>query len=239
MDDLKSILNDVFGDSSSSDSDDVSQTTLGWEKTSQINGLWLCRHFLSPRQQSCLLTQIQKEGWFNESSCNQAMRFGDLPGWATELSSSIYEAILLSNLTDSAASGSDEGICLFPETLLWREPLFDQLIVNKYEPGEGICFHVDLMRFEDGIAIISLDSSCIMHFNQVRMGEENQEKSPPMNVPLYLTPGSLVLMWGDARYLWEHGIDRRPGVQMWEGQEIDQKRRISITLRRLCQNSTP
>ena len=32
--------------------------------------------------------------------------------------------------------------------VLSREPLFDQIIVNLYRPGEGIKSHVDLMRFE-------------------------------------------------------------------------------------------
>lgn len=32
---------------------------------------------------------------------------------------------------------------------------------------QGICAHVDLLRFEDGIAIVSLESSCVMHFTQV------------------------------------------------------------------------
>jgi len=43
-----------------------------------------------------------------------------------------------------------------PENLLARQPLFNQMIANWYAPSEGIRAHVDLLRFEDGIAIISL-----------------------------------------------------------------------------------
>lgn len=106
-------------------------------------------------------------------------------------------------------------------------------------PGmQGICPHVDLMRFEDGIGIVSLESSCIMHFTHVDgteasdNGREGRDQST--KVPVYLTPGSVVVMSGEARYLWKHEINRKPGFQMWEGQEIDQKRRTSITLRKLC-----
>ena len=105
---------------------------------------------------------------------------------------------------------------------------------------QGICPHVDLMRFEDGIAIISLESSCIMHFTHVDdteacdSGREGRNYSPMTKIPVYLTPGSLVLMSGEARYFWKHEINRKPGFQIWEGQEIDQKRRTSITLRKLC-----
>jgi alkylated DNA repair dioxygenase AlkB len=55
-----------------------------------------------------------------------------------------------------------------------------------------------------------------------------------IKIPVFLMPGSLVLLFGDARYLWKHEINRKPGFQMWEGQEVNQERRTSITLRKLC-----
>lgn len=104
---------------------------------------------------------------------------------------------------------------------------------------QGICAHVDLIRFEDGIAIVSLESSCVMHFTKVGQayyGAANRGKlDPPMTkIPVYLTPGSLVLISGEARYGWKHEINRKPGFQIWEGQELNQRRRISVTLRKLC-----
>uniref|UniRef100_M1AT61 Fe2OG dioxygenase domain-containing protein n=1 Tax=Solanum tuberosum TaxID=4113 RepID=M1AT61_SOLTU len=182
---------------------------------------------------SCFLIVVAAEGWFAESSSNQAMRFGDLPGWAVELSRSIHEVILFGSYAaelENCEKGKEA--CIFPQDLLWREPLFDQLIANKYQPGEGICPHVDLMRFEDGIAIVSLESSCVMHFSRVE-NETCSAQDPPHKTPVLLTPGCLILMWGEARYLWKHEINRKPGFQIWEGQEIDQKKRISVTLRKL------
>lgn len=105
---------------------------------------------------------------------------------------------------------------------------------------QGICAHVDLMRFEDGIAIVSLESSCVMHFSRAEdelsdCGEEKVGKnSSSARIPVLLTEGSLLLMWGEARYLWKHEINRKPGFQKWMGQEIDQRKRTSITLRKLC-----
>lgn len=87
------------------------------------------------------------------------------------------------------------------------------------------------MRFEDGIAIVSLESSCVMHFSSV---EGDDHLGDGAKIPVLLTPGSLILMWGEARYLWKHEINRKPGYQVWEGNEIEQKRRTSVTLRRLC-----
>ncbi|XP_062143253.1 uncharacterized protein LOC133850985 isoform X2 [Alnus glutinosa] len=172
-----------------------------------------------------------------------AMRFGDLPPWAIEISNSIRELVLLSDpaldpLHLGTYCGSREARPL-PSHLLWREPLFDQLIANAYQPGEGICAHVDLLRFEDGIAIVSLESSCVMHFTQVKeaycdIADEGRTDPPMTKIPVYLTPGSLILMSEEARYCWKHEINRKPGFQIWEGQELNQRRRISVTLRKLC-----
>ncbi|KAK8982208.1 hypothetical protein V6N11_037382 [Hibiscus sabdariffa] len=206
MENHMDVLREVFGESSS-DSEDfdpqledeqITDPIPSWEQIKEINGLWLCRDFLSPQHQSSLVSSVSKEGWFNGDSHNQAMRFGDLPAWAIELSSSIREAVLLG--------------------------------------GEGICAHVDLMRFEDGIAIVSLESSCVMHFTCVEEGGSDiVEGGKKHKIPVLLSPGSLVLMSGEARYLWKHEINRKPGFQMWEGRELVQQRRVSITLRKLCQ----
>ncbi|KAJ4847443.1 hypothetical protein Tsubulata_030687 [Turnera subulata] len=242
MADEKQLLKLVFGDSSDSEiedslyDDDVchqdsDQSSPSWEPNDVINGLWLCRNFLSPQQQTTLLSAVQNEGWFADGSNNQAMRFGELPSWAVELSCTIGGAVLsgahICEPTHSMCS-EKELPSLFPSELFSREPLFDQLIVNVYQPGEGICAHVDLMRFEDGIAIVSLESPCVMHFTPAA------EDQPLKVIPVHLTPGSLVLLSGEARYLWMHEINRKPGFQVWEGRELSQQRRTSITLRKLC-----
>lgn len=68
------------------------------------------------------------------------MRFGDLPSWAIELSNSIREVVLYGDRIHEPPScaGSDrsEAACWLPPDLLSREPFFDQLIVNVYQPGE-------------------------------------------------------------------------------------------------------
>ena len=65
---------------------------------------------------------------------------------------------------------------------------FDQLVVNRYEPGEGICAHVDLLRFADGVAILSLGSPAVMSFT---MGSSARN--------ILLEPGDLLLLEGEAR----------------------------------------
>ncbi|KAI3506631.1 hypothetical protein L1887_21191 [Cichorium endivia] len=249
MDEYKKLIQEAFGESSEdSDDDDHQQQLEGsstvaeaqfifgenpkWERISEIKGLSLCRDFLIPDQQSTLLASILQEGWFSDASHNQAMRFGDLPTWAKELTTCIREVIQYSDYNPESMK-KDEQEVIFPSELLHREPLFNQLIVNSYQPGEGICAHVDLMRFEDGIALVSLESSCVMHFSRE---VANNEKESQVRIPVYLTPGSLLLISGEARFEWKHEINRKPGFQKWDGLEIDQKRRTSITLRKLCKS---
>ncbi|CAA2969226.1 alkylated DNA repair alkB homolog 8 [Olea europaea subsp. europaea] len=252
-DGLKAVLREAFGDSSDSDcelggssngfekSQPIFVESYTWEPITEISGLWICRDFLSPDQQSSLLSSIEKEGCFADASHNQAMRFGDLPSWAVELSYYVRESVrssgYVSELTyEEETIDKGKEASLFPPKLLQREPLFNQLIVNIYQPGEGIGAHVDLMRFEDGIAVISLESSCVMHFSRVENEVDCfEETGKEPKIPVLLIPGSLVLMWGEARYMWKHEINRKPGFQNWQGLEIDQKRRTSVTLRKLGQ----
>lgn len=70
------------------------------------------------------------------------MRFGDLPGWAVEISRLVREAVWFSDTSSGEGKESslgnhhEESCWPLPLDLLWREPLFDQLIVNVYNPGE-------------------------------------------------------------------------------------------------------
>lgn len=70
------------------------------------------------------------------------MRFGDLPGWATELASLVREVVSFGQISFKggkilvAEQQFTEDLCPLPFDLLWREPLFDQLIVNVYKAGE-------------------------------------------------------------------------------------------------------
>ncbi|CAO2144984.1 unnamed protein product [Urochloa humidicola] len=243
----RAALREAFGESSDSESDAPAGVSpragrgrWRWEAVAGIKGLWLCAAFLSADEQAHLLAAIQREGWFMDAN-NQAMRFGDLPSWAIELSTLIREAICVGDVSvdvGAEMTNEDEDACPLPSDLLWREPFFDQMIANRYNPGEGICAHVDLMRFDDGIAIVSLESACVMHFSQaeptgIALDTPKQGDGQPSKVPIYLNPGSLVVMSRDARYLWKHEINRKPGGQLWDGKELEQHRRTSVTLRKL------
>ncbi len=64
------------------------------------------------------------------------------------------------------------------------------MVLNRYQPGEGIRPHVDLLRFEDAVAIVSLGSAAVMTFTHCEAAREAQ---------VLLQPGDVLLLEGDAR----------------------------------------
>ena len=75
----------------------------------------------------------------------------------------------------------------------------DQVLVNEYFPGQGISAHVNAKTFKDNIISITLGSSCIFTL-------KSKKVSVPRSVDIFLEPGDLILMSGESRYSWTHGI---------------------------------
>jgi alkylated DNA repair dioxygenase AlkB len=98
----------------------------------------------------------------------------------------------------------------------------DQLIVNEYEPGQGIARHVDCVPcFGPTIASLTLGSGCQMDFHEVATGQ---------NTSLYLAPGSLLVLGGPARLDWTHEIRKRQSDEVG-GVRVPRSRRVSLTFR--------
>ncbi|KAI0298843.1 hypothetical protein BC826DRAFT_894483, partial [Russula brevipes] len=105
-----------------------------------------------------------------------------------------------------------------------EQPRARQAIVNLYRPGEGISPHVDLLRrFGDGIVGVSLG------------GENGHGNGHECEV--WLPPRSVLVLTGEARYAWTHGIAPRVRDRVedavdgggWQWQERGV--RVSITFR--------
>lgn len=98
----------------------------------------------------------------------------------------------------------------------------DQVIVNEYQPGQGISAHVDCLPcFGPVVAAISLGSRCVMDFTDPGDGTK---------LALPLAPGGLLVMTGPARSTWRHGIAARksdPGTP----RRVPRGRRVSVTFR--------
>ena len=104
----------------------------------------------------------------------------------------------------------------------------NQIIINKYEPGQGISAHRDHIGYFTGdIATLSLGSAYIMTFCPHR---ENTKVDPNIFYDVLLPVGSLAVMKDDARSLWTHEISNTK-TDMIDGKRIKRGTRISITFR--------
>ncbi|CAI2183504.1 14195_t:CDS:2 [Funneliformis geosporum] len=191
-----------------------------------IIGLILYENLLTHEQQSELINGIIEANYFDNPETNQAMCFGTLPSF-------IHRVIEIISNTPG----------FFPDEIQHRDPLFDQArsIINLYRPGEGIAGHVDLPRFEDGIVVISLLSSCVMRFrpsSEVDIDNsfyENKFKDVHdayEMIPVTLRPGSVLALNGPARYNWTHEIEETEIDEIGD-KKIIRSLRISVTLRKM------
>jgi alkylated DNA repair dioxygenase AlkB len=181
----------------------------------RVAGLIYVPNLLPPAAQTELLRVIDSLPWMKElkrkvqhygyrydyraRSVDRSMRLGDLPEWAVAVANLLQERELLS-----------------------RSP--DQLIVNEYEPGQGISKHIDCEPCFDGnIASVSLGSTCVMNFIHKDTGE---------TIPVLLEPGSVAVLTGAARYDWMHAIPARKR-DTFGGQVLPRNRRVSLTFRKV------
>ena len=179
-----------------------------------ICGLKYIDNYITDHQHKWLLDTIDKHDWLEDlkrrvqhygykydykaRKVNRDMRIGNLPEWLKRLSQKLH----------------NDG---------YMEKVPDQVIINEYEPGQGISAHIDCEPcFGDTIVSLSLNSSCIMDFTYKDMKEKK--------ISYLLEPKSLIVLSGDARNKWLHGIAARK-TDMWKGEKIERKRRVSLTFR--------
>lgn len=181
-----------------------------------IPGLKYIENYISEDEQEELLAHVNEGLWLEDlrrrvqhygfkynykaRKVDMSMCVGELPKWLKELSVKLYQEDYM------------------PEVA-------DQVIINEYEPGQGISAHIDCEPcFQDTIVSLSLGSSCVMEFTN------NFDKTK--KVPLWLDPGSLIVLSDEARYNWLHAIPPRKSDEL-DGREGDRKRRVSLTFRKV------
>lgn len=190
------------------------------------NGLILLEDFITEEMEQKLIAQLQ----WNQDDCENQLKNRKVIHFG-------YEFIYGSNNVDPNCP-LDKKIPKDCEQL-WdilkqRYPSFrkfqpDQLTVNRYAPGDGIPPHCDTHScFEDPIVSLSLGSSIVMDFKQSQTSEKTR---------MLLPQRSLLIMSGEARYGWTHGIaPRMSDIVLSSNRHLTvQKRgvRFSFTFRKL------
>jgi alkylated DNA repair dioxygenase AlkB len=104
----------------------------------------------------------------------------------------------------------------------------NQIIINKYEPGEGISAHRDHIGYFTGdIATLSLGSEYVMTF---RPHPKNPIVDKSIFYDVLLPVGSLAVMTNDLTTEWTHEI-KKVKYDTIDGKRIKRGTRISITFR--------
>ncbi|KAJ3158732.1 hypothetical protein HDU86_002697 [Geranomyces michiganensis] len=100
-------------------------------------------------------------------------------------------------------------------------------LVNEYLLGQGIMPHVDSGAFGPVVTSLSLGTSCVMNF--IKGSHETA---------VLLEPRSLLVLTGDARSHFKHGIGKQP-YDTYNGLKIERGRRVSLTFRTLGRSQDP
>ena len=180
----------------------------------EIDGLNYIENYIDNIQHDWLLNKIDEQEWLTDlkrrvqhygfkydykaRKINLDMRIGDIPDWLIGLSKMLYNDSCMRQVSD-------------------------QVIINEYQPGQGISNHVDCEPcFDDMIVSLSLGSGCLMNFTN--------KADTTKKTSFWLEPRSLVILKGDARYKWLHGIAARKS-DIVDNKKRMRTRRVSLTFR--------
>ena len=174
-----------------------------------IAGLAYIPHYISSEYQEELLKLIDTQEW-NLDLKRRTQHYGYKYDYtARSLDASSYLGKIPYWIDELCSK-------LHGDAIFIQKP--DQVIINEYMPGQGIASHKDCVPcFEGIICSLSLASGCIMD-----LMNDNVKKS------IYLEPRSLLILKGDARYKWKHGIASRKSDH-----GVKRQRRISLTFRKV------
>ncbi|AFZ18602.1 alpha-ketoglutarate-dependent dioxygenase AlkB [Allocoleopsis franciscana] len=179
----------------------------------KVSGIVYISNYLNKDEQDNLIRIIDQQDWsikdqrriqeygykydYKDGSFVASTHLGNLPDWAQNVAVRLAEDGFMVNV---------------PE----------QVIVNEYQPGQGIVSHTDCIPcFGNTIITLSLGSECVMNFTHSQTQKE---------VGILLQAGSLLIFKGEARYIWKHGIVPRKRDN-YKGRIFMRTRRISMTFR--------
>jgi alkylated DNA repair dioxygenase AlkB len=174
-----------------------------------VPGLIYQPDLLSPTEQQRLLAAIDALPWqddlrrrvqhygyrydYKARAVDPSMYVGPLPAFAVEVAQRLAALRLI-------------------------EEAPDQLIINEYQPGQGISAHVDCEPcFKNVIVTVSLGSAYEMDFIEVASGAVRAA---------VLAGGSALVMRDAGRYEWMHRIKARKSDH-----GVPRGRRVSLTFR--------
>lgn len=176
---------------------------------SLISGLTIIPDLISQQTHDALLEIIDQQSWRKDLK-RRVQHYGYVYDYKAR------------KITPDLYLGSLPEWLNFSNLANWFQQQPNQVIINEYQPGQGISSHIDCVPcFSDTIASISLGSACPIDFSR------NSEK-----YSILLEPRTLLVMQDAARYKWQHSIAARKS-DMVAGERVQRGRRVSLTFRKV------
>ena len=187
--------------------------TTGQPYFGQVSGVGYHCDFITPLEEKAFLQAIDAGDWLHDLKrrvqhfgykydykirrIEARLKIGALPDWLQGLAIKLQEGGYFDNIPD-------------------------QVIINEYEPGQGITPHIDCEPcFADTVVSLSLNSTAVMEFSK---GDDR--------LSFLLEPRSIIVLSGEARYDWKHAIPARK-KDLYQGIVYPRKRRLSLTFRKV------
>ena len=180
------------------------------------NGVIYLPAFLTTRECNDLLAKIDARPWMNDLK-RRVQHYG----WRYDYSS----RVVTEEMKTEPLPGFILKIARELNVRGWFASIPDQVIVNEYEPGQGIAPHIDRDCFGPSVATLSLGDRWPMQFTPLGRSAVATESEE-----IFLDVGSMLILQGDARTRWMHGIVKR----RTDGQGRSRRqrmRRVSVTFR--------
>ncbi len=178
-----------------------------------VPGLKLYPDFISEAKEEELIEEIDAQPWVVDYD-----RRLQYYGYRNELEKPYDLVKFPVSIPPKMYSLSEEIVA---QKIIDQQP--DQVIINKYAPGQGIRPHKDRNYFDNQICGINLGSGCVMKFIPIKGGDI---------VDLAIPRRSLYVMQDDARYKYNHAIPPRKKDKI-DGNIKHRERRVSITYRKV------
>lgn len=179
----------------------------------KVPGLLVYPNFIDLSMEENLINEIDSQTWVVDYD-----RRLQYYGYRNELESP-YDLVKFPVSLPPLIKDLSEQIV--ERNILLNQP--DQVIINEYDPGQGIRPHKDRNYFENQICGVNLGSGCIMRFIKVSGGDV---------VDVEIPRRSLYVMQDEARYKWKHAIPPRKKDNI-NGNLHHRERRVSITYRKV------
>jgi alkylated DNA repair dioxygenase AlkB len=185
--------------------------------TFDIPGLLLCPGYISPDEETQLISSIDRQPWLTDLK-RRVQQYGFRYDYRRKGAHTNRPIVPIPSWLNSL------GTRMYRDGYIPAQP--DQAAINEYLPGQGISAHVDCVPcFGDTVLALSLGSFCVMRFTPLTGTDA---------IDVLLAPRSLLIMRGEARYAWKHAIPARKS-DVYAGWTFRRERRLSVTFRTVVQ----